>query len=57
MRRLLLIPVLTAAVLGVTAAPALASPPVPVPPVPQDCHDWNELLHIDNVMDCDGPSS
>jgi hypothetical protein len=36
---------------GLAAAPALAAPPLPT--VPQDCHEWNELLGIQNVMDCD----
>jgi hypothetical protein len=44
-------------VLGAVATPALAAPPSPVPSVPKNCHEWNELLHIQNVRSCDDPSS
>jgi hypothetical protein len=37
---------------AIGVAPALAASPLP--PVPQNCHDWNALLHIDNVQSCDG---
>lgn len=40
--------------IGAGAAPALAAPPSPIPSVPQNCHEWNALLHIDNVRSCDG---
>jgi hypothetical protein len=40
----------TAAALVIPAT-ALAAPPVHIP---QNCHEWNELLHIDNVRSCDG---
>jgi hypothetical protein len=33
---------------------AFAAPPSPVPSIPQNCHEWNALLHIDNVRSCDG---
>ena len=41
-------------VMSAGAAPALAAPPSPIPGVPQNCHEWNELLHIQNVRSCDG---
>jgi hypothetical protein len=41
-------------VMGAGATPALAAPPSPIPSVPQNCHEWNELLHIQNVRSCDG---
>jgi hypothetical protein len=54
MRRVLVLTALTAAVLGGTAAPALAAGPE-LPKVPKNCHEWNELLHIQNVRSCDDP--
>jgi hypothetical protein len=35
----------------VVPATASAAPPIHIP---QNCHEWNELLHIDNVRSCDG---
>ena len=25
-----------------------------LPKIPQNCHEWNDLLGIDNVRSCDG---
>lgn len=52
MRRVLVVAGLTALLAG-TAAPALAAPDLPT--VPQDCHEWNALLHLENVRSCDPP--
>jgi hypothetical protein len=41
--------VFAAALLAPTAASA--APPIKIP---QNCHEWNALLHIDNVRSCDG---
>jgi hypothetical protein len=55
--RRLLVAAAAAAVLTGAAGGALAAPPE-LPSVPKDCHEWNELLHIQNVRSCDGdPSS
>ncbi len=54
MRRLLLV-VSLIGLFSVAAGPALAAPPVPT--VPKDCHEWNDLLHIQNVRSCDPPPS
>ena len=51
MRTSLLVVALVGMFSAVGAAPALAAPPIPS--VPQNCHDLNELLGIQNVMDCD----
>jgi hypothetical protein len=40
---------------GASASPALAGPQLPT--VPKDCHEWNDLLGIDNVRDCNDPDS
>jgi hypothetical protein len=51
-------PLIVLALVGVFGAlgvaPALAAPPSPVPSVPKNCHEWNALLHIENVRSCDG---
>ncbi len=49
MRKILAILSLAAAMTAVSAAPALAAGPS----IPKDCHEWNALLHINNVKDCD----
>lgn len=50
MRKLL--PVLVAlASFGPLAASAAAGPEIPS--IPKNCNEWNELLGIDNVRDCD----
>ncbi len=53
MRKIVLTLALTAFLTGATAAPALAGPEVPS--VPQNCKEFNALLHIDNVRNCDDP--
>ena len=35
-------------------ASAAAGPPVKIP---KNCHEWNELLGIQNVRSCDDPGS
>ncbi len=50
MRKILAVLSLAAAMTAVGAAPALAAGPS----VPKNCHEWNALLHIDNVRSCDG---
>ena len=35
-----------------TATAATAGPEIPK--VPTNCHEWNDLLGIDNVRSCDG---
>lgn len=52
MRKTVLTLALTALLTGASAAPALAGP---VPSVPKDCKEFNALLHIDNVRNCDDP--
>lgn len=54
MRRLLLVVSLTW-LFSAVAGSAMAAPSLPT--VPQDCHEWNALLHIDNVRSCDPPPS
>lgn len=51
MRRLLA----AVAVGGVALAGAAAAAPPELPKVPKDCHEWNDLLGIDNVRSCDDP--
>ncbi len=51
-RRALTLAVLTAS-LSLTAAPAFAAPPPP--PDPTDCHSMQRFLHIETLVDCDGP--
>ena len=51
MRRLLV----ATAVVSVALAGAAAAAPPELPKVPQDCHEWNDLLGIDNVRSCDDP--
>ncbi len=51
MRKVLIVLSLLAVTTGLSAAPALAGPSVP-----KNCHEWNALLHIDNVRDCDNNS-
>lgn len=53
MRRLLI----ATAVIGVLTGAGAASAAPPIPQVPQNCHEWNELLHIQNVRDCEDPTS
>ena len=51
MRRLLV----AVAVVGLlTGAAGAASAAPGLPTVPKNCHEVNELLHIDNVRSCDG---
>ena len=50
MRKLLPLLVLAAS-FGPLAASAAAGPELPG--VPPDCNELNQLLHIDNVRDCD----
>ena len=52
MRKPLIVVALIGMFTAVGVAPALAAPPIPS--VPQNCHEWNELLGIDNVRSCDG---
>ena len=53
--RKVLVTLLAVGSLGAIASPAVAATGGPdIPPIPRDCHDWNELLHIDNVRDCSG---
>ena len=41
--------------LGAVASPAVAATAGPdLPKIPQNCHEWNDLLGIDNVRDCSG---
>ena len=54
MRKVLIVLSMLAAITGISAGPALAAQSVPS--VPKDCHEWNALLHIDNVRDCDNNS-
>ena len=51
MRKLLTVLSLLGAMTALGAGPALAA--TAVPSVPKDCHEWNALLHIQNVKDCD----
>ena len=53
MRKTVLVLALAAFLSGATAAPALAGPDLPK--VPKSCHEWNDLLGIDNVRDCEDP--
>ena len=54
MRTSLLVVALVGMFSAVGAAPALAERQIPeVPGVPQDCHEWNDLLGISNVVACD----
>ena len=55
MRKPLIVAALVGMFTAVGVAPALAAPPIPS--VPQNCHEWNDLLGIDNVMSCDGTTS
>ena len=50
-RKLLIVVSLLGAMTALGAGPALAA--TAVPSVPKDCHEWNALLHIQNVKDCD----
>jgi hypothetical protein len=43
-------------VFSAVSVPAFAAPPSPIPSVPKNCHEWNELLHIQNVRSCDDPT-
>ena len=53
--RKLIVTLLAAGSLGATAAPALAATAGPdIPKIPSNCHEWNDLLGIDNVRSCDG---
>lgn len=52
-RRVLAVALLTAT-LSLTTAPAFAAPPVGVPD-PTDCHSMQRFLHIETLVDCDGP--
>jgi hypothetical protein len=52
MRRLLLVVSLTG-LFSVVAGPAIAAPELTT--VPQKCHEWNALLHMDNLRSCDPP--
>ena len=51
MRRLLA----AAALASVALAGAAAAAPPELPKVPTNCHEWNDLLGIDNVRSCDDP--
>jgi hypothetical protein len=57
MRKPLIVLALVGAFAAAGTVPALAAPPSPIPSIPQNCHDWNKLLHIDNVRSCDGNGS
>ena len=35
------------------ASTAFAAAPPPDVKIPQNCHEWNDLLGIDNVRSCD----
>jgi hypothetical protein len=51
--RKILVAALAAGSLAAVASPAIAATSgPPLPKIPQDCHDWNDLLGIDNVRDC-----
>lgn len=52
MRKVMVV-VFAVASFGPLAGSAAAAGP-DLPSVPQNCHEWNELLHIDNVQSCDG---
>jgi hypothetical protein len=54
LRKPLTVVALVGVLTALGAAPALAS--TPLPSVPKNCHEWNALLHIDNVKDCDSGS-
>ena len=49
MRKIVTLTALLVAMVGFSAAPALAGGVS----VPKNCQEINELLHIDNVRDCD----
>lgn len=53
LRKTVLALVLATAFSGALAAPAAAAPPIPE--VPENCHEWNQLLGIQNVRECDDP--
>ena len=53
MRKTLIVLALTGLFTGGVATPALAGPEVPK--VPSNCHEWNQLLGIQNVRECDDP--
>lgn len=56
LRKTLLTLALSAAFAGALAAPASAAQAGPeIPTVPQNCHEWNALLGIQNVRSCDDP--
>jgi hypothetical protein len=55
MRNPLIVLAMVGAFAAAGVAPALAAPPSPVPSVPKNCHEWNQLLHIQNVRSCDDP--
>jgi hypothetical protein len=50
MRKALLALVVIAS-FGPSTAAIAAGPPITIP---KDCHEWNQLLGIDNVRSCDG---
>jgi hypothetical protein len=51
MRRLLV----ATALASVALAGGAAAAPPEVPKLPSNCHEWNDLLGIDNVRSCDDP--
>lgn len=53
MRRLLIATAVVGLLTGASGS-ALAAPPE-LPGVPKNCHEWNQLLHIQNVRSCDDP--
>jgi hypothetical protein len=53
--RKVLVTLLAIGSLGAIASPAVAATSgPPLPQIPKDCHEWNDLLGIDNVRDCSG---
>jgi hypothetical protein len=53
LRKTLTVLALVGAFSAAGAGPALAAPDIPQ--VPKNCHEWNQLLHIQNVRSCDDP--
>lgn len=47
--------VLAVAALAVLGGGVAAAAPPEVPKLPKNCHEWNQLLGIQNVRSCDDP--
>ena len=52
MRKIMIAAIAVAVLVPAGSASAAAAGP-DIPDAPANCHEWNELLHIDNVRGCD----